>query len=88
VDTAKGMDMPTAGTSQEIDLGPLPLKRIIWTVLIVQPKPYKRLTLPGDGKAYMLAVCKLQEETCTRSKLDANGDTITETYACNKQVCP
>ncbi len=87
-DTAKDIASATTGASQEIDLGSLGIRRIRWTVLVVQPSPYKRLITPGSGIAYTLNVCQMMEKTCTRTIQNDEGETVTESYACTEQVCP
>lgn len=87
-DSAQAIAPVTTETQQEIDLSSLGLKRIRWTVLVVQVSPYDRLTEPGSGTTYTLAVCQMQKQTCTRSYTDSDGNTITESYECNRQVCP
>lgn len=88
LDSARGIASPTRNTEQECDLSSLGVKRIHWTVLVVKTNPYKRLTKPGDGVAHTLAVCQQQEATCTRTVVDAEGNTTTESYDCSKQICP
>lgn len=52
---ARGLAPPTTLTSLSVNLdvlyqgGQLTNNRIFWTVLVVQPSPYARLTQPGQG---------------------------------------
>jgi hypothetical protein len=89
-DAARGIADPTPNTALKVNvnaLGGQGLRspNILWTVLIVQPKPYRRLTRPADGEMRPLKIeCPVKCERCTRKVIDdVTGDAKTEGYDCN-----
>jgi len=94
-DAARGIADPTPNTALKVNvnaLGGQGLRspNILWTVLIVQPEPYRRLTRPAEGEMRPLRIeCPIRCETCERTVIDpATGGEKKEQYACNcRSVC-
>jgi hypothetical protein len=62
---------------------------IYWTVLVVRPSPYQRLTQPTDSEARLLSVCRRECSMQSRTVTDpVTGDQKTVFEERCSQSCP